>query len=151
MGNNTGSGTTNVTRNSQANQSNPAQSTNTASEAPKSKPQQPEEDDVDEQVNSTQAQQNGDNGLETLNEDEEQDLGFEMNKKMTVNDFTFLKVVMQVKRNDDGKIYAMKVLKKKALVKRKQVQHTQTEVRAQKEGQIFFVVQFFFKKKGDNF
>ncbi|ETO15058.1 protein kinase 2 [Reticulomyxa filosa] len=33
---------------------------------------------------------------------------------------------MQVKKNDDGKIYAMKVLKKKALVKRKQVQHTQT-------------------------
>lgn len=52
-----------------------------------------------------------------------------MNKKLTINDFTFLKVVgkgsfgkvMQVKKNDDGKIYALKVLKKKELVKRKQV------------------------------
>jgi serum/glucocorticoid-regulated kinase 2 len=34
---------------------------------------------------------------------------------------------MQVRKIDDGKIYAMKVLKKKTLVKRKQVVHTQTE------------------------
>ena len=34
---------------------------------------------------------------------------------------------MTVRKNDDGKVYAMKVLKKKALVKRKQVIHTQTE------------------------
>ena len=55
--------------------------------------------------------------------------GFVMDKKLTINDFTFLKVVgkgsfgkvMQVRKNDDGKIYALKVLKKKELVKRKQV------------------------------
>ena len=33
---------------------------------------------------------------------------------------------MQVKKKDDGKIYAMKVLKKNALVKRKQVFYTRT-------------------------
>ena len=43
------------------------------------------------------------------------------NKKLTVNDFTTLKVigkgsygkVLLVKKNDDNKIYAMKILKKK--------------------------------------
>lgn len=63
--------------------------------------------------------------------------GFKMNKKMTIDDFVFLKVVgkgsfgkvMQVRYKKDGKIYAMKVLKKKALVKRKQVIHTRTERR----------------------
>merc|ERR1719422_1346200 len=34
-----------------------------------------------------------------------------------------------VRKRDDGEIYAMKVLKKKALVARKQVVHTQTERR----------------------
>lgn len=63
--------------------------------------------------------------------------GFAMDKKMTIEDFVFLKVVgkgsfgkvMQVRYKKDGKIYAMKVLKKKALVKRKQVIHTRTERR----------------------
>eukprot|EP01084_Bolivina_argentea_P209337 356591_1 len=76
-----------------------------------------------------------------ITEDAEDDggdcAGFLMNKKLTINDFTFLKVVgkgsfgkvMQVRKNDDGKIYALKVLKKKELVKRKQVVHTQTERR----------------------
>ncbi len=35
--------------------------------------------------------------------------------------------VMQVRKKDTGNIYAMKVLKKEQLVKRKQVAHTQTE------------------------
>ena len=69
-----------------------------------------------------------------ISEDAEDDgggagYGFAMDKKLTINDFTFLKVVgkgsfgkvMQVRKNDDGKIYALKVLKKKELVKRKQV------------------------------
>ena len=51
------------------------------------------------------------------------------NKKLTVNDFTTLKVigkgsygkVLLVKKNDDNKIYAMKILKKKAMIKRNQV------------------------------
>jgi len=77
----------------------------------------------------------GNTKLEDIPDEEEVNLGFAMHKKLGVNDFTFLKVVgkgsfgkvMQVRKNDDGKIYAMKVLKKKALVKRKQVVHTQTE------------------------
>ena len=35
-------------------------------------------------------------------------------------------LTLSLRKKDDGKIYAMKVLKKKALVKRKQVQHTLT-------------------------
>jgi serine/threonine protein kinase len=73
--------------------------------------------------------------LEALPEDEAKDLGFAVSKKLTVEDFTFLKVVgkgsfgkvMQVRKKDTGEIFAMKVLKKKALVKRKQVTHTITE------------------------
>ena len=75
----------------------------------------------------------GGGGMGAISEDAEDDggnnYGFAMNKKLTINDFTFLKVVgkgsfgkvMQVRKNDDGKIYALKVLKKKELVKRKQV------------------------------
>lgn len=58
-----------------------------------------------------------------------------MENKMTVDDFELLKVVgkgsfgkvMQVRYKATGVIYAMKVLKKEQLVKRKQVAHTQTE------------------------
>lgn len=57
------------------------------------------------------------------------------NDNLRVEDFELLKVVgkgsfgkvMQVKKKDTGNIYAMKVLKKDQLVKRKQVAHTQTE------------------------
>jgi len=60
--------------------------------------------------------------------------GATFNLKMTVEDFQLLKVVgkgsfgkvMQVRKKDNGKIYAMKVLKKDQLVARKQVAHTQT-------------------------
>lgn len=65
----------------------------------------------------------------------ENDFGAKLNQKMTIDDFELLKVVgkgsfgkvMQVKKKDTGKIYAMKVLKKAHLVARKQVAHTQTE------------------------
>ena len=54
-----------------------------------------------------------------------------------MNDFQFLKVVgkgsfskaLMVRKRDDGQIYAMKVLKKKALVKRKQIIYTLAERR----------------------
>eukprot|EP01084_Bolivina_argentea_P013936 26081_1 len=64
------------------------------------------------------------NGLHNISENAETDIngiGFRMNKKLTVNDFEFLKVVgkgsfgkvMMVRKRDDQQIYAMKVLKKK--------------------------------------
>lgn len=37
--------------------------------------------------------------------------------------------VMLVKKNDSGKLYAMKVLKKAEIIKRNQVEHTMTERR----------------------
>jgi len=52
-----------------------------------------------------------------------------------LNDFELLKVlgrgafgkVMQVKKKDSGKIYAMKILKKRAIIARNQVEHTKAE------------------------
>jgi len=57
------------------------------------------------------------------------------NKKVGKDDFELLKVigkgsfgkVMQVKKKDDGQIYAMKVLRKEAIIARKQVDHTRAE------------------------
>ena len=56
-------------------------------------------------------------------------------KKLTVNDFSIIKVigkgsygkVLLVKKNDDDQIYAMKVLKKQAMKKRNQVNHIKAE------------------------
>ena len=56
-------------------------------------------------------------------------------KKLTINDFTSIKVigkgsygkVLLVEKKDDKKIYAMKILKKKAMIKRNQVAHIKTE------------------------
>lgn len=55
--------------------------------------------------------------------------------KLSLRDFVLLKVVgqgsfgkvMQVRKKDQGSIYAMKVLKKSHIVKRNQVAHTKTE------------------------
>ena len=57
------------------------------------------------------------------------------NKKLTIDDFTSLKLigkgsygkVFLVQKKDDQKIYAMKILKKKAMIKRNQVNHIKTE------------------------
>jgi len=57
------------------------------------------------------------------------------NQSLSVDDYELLKVVgkgsfgkvMQVRKKDTGKIFAMKVLKKAQLVARKQVAHTKTE------------------------
>lgn len=58
-----------------------------------------------------------------------------VHKKVTIDDFDLLKVlgrgafgkVIQVRKKDSGKIYAMKVLKKNMVYQRKQVAHTQAE------------------------
>ena len=72
-----------------------------------------------------------------IDETEKEKLNEFCNKKLTVNDFTTLKVigkgsygkVLLVKKNDDNKVYAMKILKKKAMIKRNQVNHIKTERR----------------------
>jgi len=74
--------------------------------------------------------------------------GASFNTKLTVDDFELLKVVgkgsfgkvMQVKKKDTDKIYAMKVLKKSQLVARKQVAHTQTERKVLEEIDHPFIV-----------
>ena len=55
--------------------------------------------------------------------------------KLTIDDFTVIKVVgkgsygkvLLVKKNDDSTVLAMKVLKKKHMIKRNQIEHTKTE------------------------
>jgi len=57
------------------------------------------------------------------------------NSKLTIDDFSIIKVVgkgsygkvLLVKKNEDQKIYAMKVLKKKHMIKRNQTEHIKTE------------------------
>ena len=70
-----------------------------------------------------------------IDEKEEEKLSQLCNKKLTVNDFTTLKVigkgsygkVLLVEKKDDKKVYAMKILKKKAMIKRNQVNHIKAE------------------------
>jgi len=68
--------------------------------------------------------------------DEEESTIFSKNKQIvTKDDFELLTVigkgsfgkVMQVRKKDDGKIYAMKVLRKDTIIARKQVSHTKSE------------------------
>lgn len=59
----------------------------------------------------------------------------ENGEKVRADDFVLLKVlgrgsfgkVMQVKKKSDGKVYAMKILQKRAIVARNQVEHTRAE------------------------
>lgn len=58
-----------------------------------------------------------------------------LKSKLTVNDFSVISTigkgsygkVLLVKKKDNDKIYAMKILKKKEMMKRKQVEHIKTE------------------------
>jgi len=72
--------------------------------------------------------------------------------KITKDDFELLTVigkgsfgkVMQVRKKDDGKIYAMKVLRKEAIIARKQVTHTKAEKSILQKIQHPFIVQLHF-------
>eukprot|EP01098_Paradermamoeba_levis_P003892 TRINITY_DN1721_c0_g1_i1.p1 TRINITY_DN1721_c0_g1~~TRINITY_DN1721_c0_g1_i1.p1 ORF type:complete len:416 (-),score=130.17 TRINITY_DN1721_c0_g1_i1:91-1245(-) len=67
--------------------------------------------------------------------DEEEMIFGHDNKKVTADDFELVAVigrgsfgkVMQVKKKDDGKFFAMKVLRKDTVIARKQVEHTKAE------------------------
>ena len=73
--------------------------------------------------------------IQLIDQNDKEKLTEYTSKKLTVNDFTTLKVigkgsygkVLLVQKNDDQKIYAMKVLKKKAMIKRNQVTHIKAE------------------------
>jgi len=74
------------------------------------------------------------------------------NVKVTKDDFELLNVigkgsfgkVMQVKKKDDGKIYAMKVLRKEAIIARKQVAHTKAEKSILQKIQHPFIVRLHY-------
>lgn len=89
----------------------------------------------------------GEDGDEML--DEEEATIFSKNKQtVTKDDFELLTVigkgsfgkVMQVRKKDDGKIYAMKVLRKDTIIARKQVTHTKSEKNILMKIQHAFIV-----------
>jgi len=73
----------------------------------------------------------------------------ENSAKVRMEDFDLLKVlgrgsfgkVMQVKKKSDGKIYAMKILKKRAIIARNQVEHTKAERKILQQLQHPFLMQ----------
>jgi len=91
----------------------------------------------------------------------------ENTEKVHIQDFELLKVlgrgsfgkVMQVRKKKDGKIYAMKILKKQAIIARNQVEHTNAERKIlqalqhpflmklryafQSEEKLYFVLDYF--------
>jgi len=72
--------------------------------------------------------------------------------KVTKDDFELMTVigkgsfgkVMQVKKKDNGKIYAMKVLRKEAIIARKQVAHTKAEKSILQKIQHPFIVRLHY-------
>lgn len=86
-----------------------------------------------------------------------QETGGAMNDHLKVEDFELLQVVgkgsfgkvMQVKYKATGGIYAMKVLKKDELVKRKQVAHTKTERKVLQTIDHPFIVSLRFAFQSD--
>ena len=75
--------------------------------------------------------------IQLLDEKDKSRLSGYTSKKLSVHDFTTLKVigkgsygkVLLVQKNENKEIYAMKVLKKKAMIKRNQVNHIKSERR----------------------
>lgn len=98
----------------------------------------PDEDsDAEEQAakaKSAAASASSSSGAATSPADEMENL-LDVGEKVKLEDFELLKVlgrgsfgkVMQVRKKSDGKIYAMKILKKRAIIARNQVEHTKAE------------------------
>jgi len=83
--------------------------------------------------------------------------GTTFKNKVTTDDFALLTVigkgsfgkVMQVRKKDDGKIYAMKVLRKDAIIARKQVAHTRAEKSILQKIQHPFIVKLHYAFQTD--
>jgi serine/threonine protein kinase len=74
------------------------------------------------------------------------------NEKVTKDDFELMTVigkgsfgkVMQVRKKDDGRVFAMKVLRKEAIIARKQVAHTKAEKSILQKIQHPFIVRLHY-------
>jgi len=95
---------------------------------------QPQQEDHAEHTDGEEEDGNDTDNSDEVDNDEP--IIFSKNKQVvTKDDFELLTVigkgsfgkVMQVKKKDDGKIYAMKVLRKDTIIARKQVTHTKAE------------------------
>jgi len=79
-------------------------------------------------------------------------------QKITVDDFDLLKVlgkgsfgkVMLVRKKDTGKIFAMKTLRKAALIKRNQLEHTSTERKIVQKFDHPFLCKLYFAFQTDD-
>lgn len=100
-------------------------------------------------VATTKSSEESDDVHESWNDDV---LFSRNNQKVTQDDFELLNVigkgsfgkVMQVKKKDDQKIYAMKVLRKEAIIARKQVAHTRAEKSILQKIQHPFIVKLHY-------
>jgi len=100
-------------------------------------------------ANEKAKDENGDDMHESWNDEV---LFSKNNQKVTKDDFELLNVigkgsfgkVMQVKKKDDNKIYAMKVLRKEAIIARKQVAHTRAEKSILQKIQHPFIVRLHY-------
>lgn len=110
---------------------------------PQEKPQE------NNQVPATQGKENQEDVHPSWND---QILFSRNEKRVTKDDFELLTVigkgsfgkVMQVRKKDDSKIYAMKVLRKEAIIARKQVAHTRAEKTILQKIQHPFIVRLHY-------
>jgi len=114
---------------------------------PKKEKEKPKSDDEEEEEGEIEEE-----GMVFCKEEAEREEKVQQEKrppvKVTAEDFQLLKVigkgsfgkVMQVKKKDTGKIYAMKVLQKEAIINRNQVIHTRSEKSILQQVQHPFIV-----------
>lgn len=122
---------------------------------------------LNQATNSDDEELNPGNETRPLDDDGKSGDGFADDSSIRPEDFEFLKVlgrgsfgkVMQVRKKDSGEVFAMKILKKSAIIARNQVEHTRAERQIlqslqhpflmhlryafQTEGKLYFVLDYY--------
>jgi hypothetical protein len=127
---------------------------NMGNKASKKKKAEAEAAKKKQQNKSTSGGSNGNTNNKSTNpEKKEPRPSMVSQKKVSLEDFVLLTTVgkgsfgkvIQVRKKDSGQIYAMKVLKKAQVIRRKQYEHTMTERHILEEVKIYI----FFRNKMD--